>query len=109
MKTTTTQKNNHMGQMIKKAVEERKMPVSDFAKAIHCSRTNVYSIFERESIHIERLTQIINVLKLNVSDFIMTDKNKPQKCVAIIEIDSENLERLSNDYDLTYIKSWNIK
>jgi len=97
-----------MGRMIRKAVEDRKMPVSEFAKAIHCSRTNVYSIFERESIHIERLTQILNVLQLNVSDFITTDK-KSHKCVAIIEIDSENLERLSKDYKLAYVKAWKIK
>jgi len=95
-----------MGHMIKKAIEEQKMSVSDFAKSMHCSRTNVYSIFERETIHIELLERIVDVLKLNVSDFIMTQKNELHKCIAIIETDSENLERLSNDYHLTCIRSW---
>ena len=99
-----------MGQMIKKAVEEQKMQVSDFARAIRCSRTNVYSIFKRESIHIDRLKQIINVLKLDVSDFIVTNKNKLHKCVALIETDNEELlKQLTNECNLTYLKSWRVK
>ena len=102
--------NGHnMGQMIKKAVGEQKMSVSDFAKAIHCSRTNVYSIFKRESINIERLKQIVDVLKLDISDFIMIEKRESSKCIAVIEIDSEKLEQLSNEYDLAYIKFWKTK
>ena len=98
----------NMGQMIKKVVKEQKMSVSDFAKAIHCSRTNVYSIFERKSINIERLKQIADVLNLNISDFLMTE-TKSSKCIAVIEIENENLKQLSNEYKLTYIKSWKIR
>lgn len=109
MKTTIPYKGNHMGRMVQKAVEEQKMPVSDFAKAIRCSRTNVYSIFERETIHIGMLNQIIDVLKLNISDFIKTDKKKRQKCVAIVEVnDEELLEQLKKEGRLTYLKSWRI-
>ena len=98
----------NMGQMIKEVIKEQKMSVSDFAKAIHCSRTNVYSIFGRESINIERLEQIADVLKLDISDFITIEK-KSGKCIAVIEIDNEKLKQLSNEYELTYIKSWKMK
>ena len=108
---TNTGKNakHHMGQMIKAIVKERNMPVSDFAKAIHCCRTNVYSIFKRWTIDIDKLKQIADVLNLEISDFIETKKRKSSKCVAIIEIDNEKLEQMSNEYELTYVKSWKTK
>ena len=98
-----------MGQMIKKAVKEQKMSVSDFAKAINCSRTNVYSIFGRKTITIDRLEQIIKVLKLNISDFIVMDRRKPNKSVAVIEIERDKLERLLSEYDFAFVKSWQTK
>jgi len=97
-----------MGHMIKRAVKEQKISVSDFAKSIHCSRTNVYSIFERESINIERLKQIVDVLKLDIADFIITEKRESRKCIAVIEIDDEKLEQLSKEYEITYIKFWKM-
>jgi len=101
-------REHNMGQMVQTAVKEQRMSVSDFAKAIHCSRTNVYSIFGRQSINIERLKQIANVLKLDISDFIVTEKRNSNKYIAVIEIDSEKLERLSSEYNLTYIKFWKM-
>lgn len=110
LKTIEPSTNNHMGHMVKKAVEEQHMSVSDFSKAMHCSRTNVYSIFERKTIHVELLERIVDILKLNISDFIMIDKSKPQKCVAIIETNSEKvLELLTHEYGVTYLKSWKIQ
>ena len=105
---TETKLPHHMGQMINKAVKERKMLISDFAKAIHCSRTNIYSIFKRQSIDIERLKQIADVLKLDVLDFITAGKENSHKCIAVIEINSENLERLLNKQDLICLKSWRM-
>ena len=101
--------HHNMGQTIKKIVKEQKISISDFAKAIHCSRTNVYNIFERQSINIDRLQQIADVLKRDISNFIAIEKRESNKCIALIEIDNENLEQLSNEYDLTYIKSWKTK
>jgi predicted transcriptional regulator len=98
-----------MGQMIKKILKERKISISDFAKTIHCSRTNVYSIFKRESIDVERLKQIVNVLNLDVSDFITMKKRKSNKRIVVMEIDDENLEQLMNEHNLTYVKYWKIK
>ena len=101
-------KPHHMGKKIRLAVKERKMLISDFAKAIHCSRTNIYSIFKRQSIDIERLKQIADVLKLDLLDFISAEKENSYKCIAVVEIDSENLERLLDKRDLICLKSWRM-
>jgi len=102
-------KHYNMGQMIKNAVKERRMSVSDFAKAIYCSRTNVYSIFGRQSINIERLKQIADVLNLDISDFIVMKKGESNKCIAVIETEYEELERMSNEYNLACVKYWKMK
>ena len=102
-------KYHNIGQMIEQAVKEKKMSISDFGKAINCSRTNVYSIFKRRTINSDKLKQIADVLNLEVSDFIETKKRESNKCVAIIEIDDEYLEKLSNEYEVTYVKSWKTK
>ena len=101
--------NDHMGRIIKEAVKERNMSISDFAKAIQCSRTNVYSIFGRQSINIERLKQIADVLNLDISDFIVMKKGESNKCIAVIETEYEELERMSNEYNLACVKYWKMK
>ena len=99
----------NMGQMIRDALKERKMSISEFAKTIHCSRANVYSIFQRQSIDFERLKQIAKVLDLDVSDFIVVEKKESTKRIVVLEIDNEDLKQLMNKYDLTYIKHWKTK
>ena len=99
----------NMGQMIRKVLLERKISISDFARTIHCSRTNVYSIFKRESIDVERLKQIANVLDLDVFDFIAMKKEKTNKHIVVMEIGNEDLKQLLSEYDLTYVKHWKAK
>lgn len=53
----------HIGKRIKEVVEERKIAVVDFAKALPCSRENVYRIYQRESIDTALLIRIGRVLK----------------------------------------------
>lgn len=104
-----TADNIDMGLMIQKILKERKIRINDFAKTIHCSRTNVYNIFKRRSIDTERLKQIAKVLDLDVSDFIILEKRDLNKCVVIMEIEGKDLRHLLNTYDSTYIKHWTIK
>ena len=98
----------HMGKMVQKAVENSRMSVINFSKAIHCSRTNVYSIFGRQQIDINRLRQISSVLNLRVSDFIIEDKNDFDKYLTVVELDGGQLEELLNRKDLTNVKYWKI-
>ena len=52
----------HIGQKIKKALNESKYSVTDFATKINKSRTVVYNIFERDTIDTGLLHKISKVL-----------------------------------------------
>lgn len=52
----------HIGSIIKGKFEELGLPVSWFAKELCCDRTNVYSIFKRESIDTSLLVKISLIL-----------------------------------------------
>lgn len=53
----------HIGSIIKKKFEERGLSASWFAKELCCDRTNVYSIFKRESIDTALLEKISIILE----------------------------------------------
>lgn len=53
----------HIGSIIKKKFDELGISVSWFAKELCCDRTNVYSIFKRESIDTSLLVKISLILK----------------------------------------------
>lgn len=53
----------HIGSIIKNKFDECGMPVSWFAKNLCCDRTNIYSIFKRESIDTALLIKISVILK----------------------------------------------
>lgn len=57
-----------IGQEIKKKLEERGMTIVSFARQLSFSRTNVYKIFEKESIDSKLLLRICRVLDY---DFFM--------------------------------------
>lgn len=53
----------HIGRIIKKRFEDQGVSASWFAKQLCCDRTNIYSIFKRESIDTLLLTKISAILK----------------------------------------------
>ena len=53
----------HIGNIIKKQFEAQGGSVSWFAKELCCDRTNIYSIFKRESIDTALLEKISIILK----------------------------------------------
>lgn len=65
-----TQNRLHIGHLIKSVFDESGMTVAEFARRIHTTRPNVYSIFERYDIGVEQLIEISNVLKHNFFDDI---------------------------------------
>lgn len=53
----------HIGSIIKKRFDEQGVSVSWFARELCCDRTNIYSIFKRESIDtalLEKISIILN-------------------------------------------------
>jgi transcriptional regulator with XRE-family HTH domain len=55
----------HIGSLIRQKVDERGMTVSEFARRINCSRSNVYSIFNRSTLSLQLLQIISEVLNYN--------------------------------------------
>ncbi len=62
--------NLHIGQMIKAVFDKSGMSVSELARRINTTRSNVYFIFERPSIDVEKLMEICKALEHNFFDDI---------------------------------------
>ena len=52
----------HVGSIIKEIFDKQEASVSWFAKQLCCDRTNIYSIFKRESIDTALLVKISTIL-----------------------------------------------
>lgn len=55
----------HIGLLIKKELELQERTPTWLAKKINCDRTNIYRIFDRESIDISLLSRISTALNRN--------------------------------------------
>lgn len=55
----------HIGQLIKTELERQERTPTWLAKKINCDRTNIYRIFERESIDTALLSRISTALNRN--------------------------------------------
>jgi hypothetical protein len=95
----------HIGEVIKQKVRERGMRVSDFAKAIHCERSNVYtSIFRCRSINTERLKLISDVLHYDfVSEFCL-NRLSTKKYIILLEVSEQQLQPFLTDPALKYVQ-----
>lgn len=59
---TNYKKDVHLGAEIKRVMKEKNVSVADFAKAICCHRKNVYDIFSRKTLDIDRVIMISEIL-----------------------------------------------
>ncbi|MCQ2202943.1 MAG: XRE family transcriptional regulator [Bacteroidales bacterium] len=50
--------NIHIGSLIKEQFDKRGCTVAWLARQLNCDRTNIYGIFQRETIDIKRLHEI---------------------------------------------------
>lgn len=60
-----TMKNVHIGKLIKAELMEQGRSVAWFARKICCAKSNIYKLFERESIDLAQLIKISEVLDHN--------------------------------------------
>lgn len=65
----------HIGSIIKNKFDELELSVTWFAKELCCDRTNVYSIFKRESIDTALLVKISTILKHDFFKYYSNDLN----------------------------------
>ena len=55
-------KNLHIGHMIQTELERQGRSASWLAKSIFCERSNIYKLFNRESISVDQLMRISEVM-----------------------------------------------
>lgn len=53
----------HIGERIKEVMTQQRVSVISVAKEIECERTNIYNIFERESINSGLLQKFCQILQ----------------------------------------------
>lgn len=61
----------HIGHMVKSVFDKSGLSVAEFARRIHCERTNVYKIFNRHTIDVEMLVAISEALEHNFLEDVM--------------------------------------
>ena len=66
-----TQGKLHIGHMVKSVFDKSGLSVAEFARRIHCERTNVYKIFNRRTIDVEMLVAISEALEHNFLEDVM--------------------------------------
>ncbi len=96
------QDNIHIGQLIKDVFDKSGLSVAEFARRIHCDRTNVYKIFKRETIDVDLLVKISKVLKHNFLIDVMKQSNLNKQNnvqlnlnISLENLSTENVVRLS--------------
>ena len=89
----------HIGKEIEKIVRKQKISIKDFADKIHCTRKNVYDIFTRQSIDIERLILISEILDYDFihNVYFKEEAHKIHKCVVSFENGIFHLENKITD------------
>lgn len=66
----------HIGQAIKSKIEERGMPMAEFARRINTAPRNAYDILDRESIKTDLLELIGDVLDFNFFSLYSSDYDR---------------------------------
>lgn len=69
----------HIGQLIEKELHRQERSVAWFARKLYCDRTNVYSIFRRQSIDTAQLLRISFILKHNFFNYYIQEYNNRDK------------------------------
>ncbi|GHT72251.1 hypothetical protein FACS189456_0240 [Bacteroidia bacterium] len=95
----------HIGKEIEKVLRERGMRVSDFAKAIYCERSNVYtSVFRCRSINTERLKLISEVLHYDFVSAFCHNHPSSKKYIILLEVSEQQLQQFLTNPALKYVK-----
>ncbi|MBO1734207.1 MAG: hypothetical protein DBY16_07135 [Coprobacter sp.] len=74
----------HIGQLIETELHNQERSVTWFANKLYCDRTNVYSIFKRQSIDTEQLLRISIILKYNFFKYYLEEYNECEKNSTIL-------------------------
>ena len=85
-----------MGNIVKEKLKERGINVTDFAEVLHCHRSNVYSIFDREIIDFHLLKTISIILDYDFFAEYQTNGSQ-SKYILLIEIEQLKMLEMQSD------------
>ena len=98
----TQQQSLHIGHLVKAVFDESGLTAAEFAKRIHCDRTNVYKIFARRSLDTTLLVKISKALQHNFFVDVMNMSGLAAEIpvlhsfnFSIDDISLENIDKLS--------------
>lgn len=101
-----TQGKLHIGHMVKSVFDKSGLSVAEFARRIHCERTNVYKIFNRQSVDVETLVKISEALEHNFLADVMKHYGLSAKYstnlsfnITLEDLTEENVDSLFNVLD----------
>ena len=101
-----TQSKLHIGHMVKSVFDKSGLSVAEFARRIHCERTNVYKIFNRQSVDVETLVKISEALEHNFLADVMKHYGLSAKYstnlsfnITLEDLTEENVDSLFNVLD----------
>ena len=102
--------NVHVGQAIKKRLEELKMTKSDFAKAIGTPQQHINRILERDTMETKKLVKICQVLNYNFFTLFCEPTTPGQAFLAAVAMGDGNAHNYIGDATLaTQVESLAIK
>ena len=102
--------NIHVGQAIKKRLEELKMTKSDFAKAIGTPQQHINRILERDTMETKKLVKICQVLNYNFFTLFCEPDTPVQAFLAAVALGEGNAQNYIGDATLaTQVESLSIK
>lgn len=102
--------NIHIGQAIKKRLEELKMTKADFAKAIGTPQQHINRILERDTMETKKLIKICQVLNFNFFSLFCEAETPVQAFLASVAMGDGNALNYIGDAALaTQVESLSIK
>ena len=75
MRDFSFKKDVHIGHLIQQELDRQGRSASWLAKSIYCERSNIYKLFQRESIGIDQLMRISEVMEHDFLKDCYDDKN----------------------------------
>jgi plasmid maintenance system antidote protein VapI len=94
----------HIGEVIREKVKERGLSAADFANAIHCTRSHVYTIYSRKNMDVEQLMQISKALDYDLISELYLNRPSLKKYLVLLEVDEKQLQALS-ELSVKFIQS----
>ena len=81
------------GKIIRQKITEKGISVKDFAKMIHQSVSNTYSLFKRDNFNSELLEKMSKIIDYDLNH-CMTNDDIHLDCIVMIKINKDKLNQL---------------